>query len=257
MALHDLTLTYGGLSVTFRNWRSADLPRSRRTFVTESTYAVSGNLIKSGTSFELPYIWTIVCDLYQTDYDKIQMIWEYLDYSRRNQRPEIAVDVNVTSNVFSSTAHPYQNGDVVTLSTTGTLPAPLVSTRDYWVVERATNSFKLALTNGGAAIDITTTGSSSVINTQLFVRVDDESEEIAERNATALTKTRSEVSGTTPREANGGVYYFARFLADWVAPPEFGQAYSSVRLSPNNSTRADQILIRAVAMVLQDTGVKI
>ena len=257
MALHDITLTYGGLSVAFRNWKSADLPRSRRTFVTESSYATSGNLIKSGTSFELPYLWTIAADLYQTEYDKIQMIWEILDYSRRNQRPAIAVDVNATSNVFSSTAHPYQNGDVVTLLTTGTLPSPLVSTRDYWIVERATNSFKLALTNCGAAIDISTAGSNSTINTQLFVRLDDESEEIAERNATALTKTRSEVSGTTPRELNGGVYYFARFLADWVVPPEFGQAHSSVRYSPNNSVVADQVKVRAVALVLQDTGVKI
>jgi hypothetical protein len=257
MALHEITLTYGGLSVVFRNWRGSDLPRSRKVFVNESSYAQSGNLIKSGTSFELPYLWTIAADLYQTEYDKTQMIWEYLDYSRRNQRTQIAIDVNVTSNVFSSTAHPYQNGDVVTLSTTGTLPSPLVSTRDYWIVERATNSYKLALTNGGAAIDITTTGSSSVLNTQLFVRIDDESEEIAERNATSLTKTRSEVSGTTPRELNGGVYYYARFLADWVAPPEFGQAYSSVRYSPNNSVIADQVLIRSVALVLQDTGVKI
>ena len=248
MALHDITLNYGGLSVTFRNWRSADLPRSRRTFVTESTYAVSGNLIKAGASFELPYIWTIAADLYQTDYDKVQMIWEILDYSRRNQRPAIAVDVNVTSNVFSATAHAYQNGDVVTLSTTGTLPAPLVLTRDYWIVERATNSFKLSETPNGAAIDITTTGSDSVINTQLFVRLDDESEEIAERGVTALTKTRSSVAGTTPRELNGGTYYYARFLADWVAPPEFGRwgisAKTGARVCP-------------VGLVLQDTGVKI
>ena len=257
MARSDITLTYGGLSVVFRNWKSADLPRSRKAFVNESSYATSGNLIKSGTSFELPYLWTIAADLYQTEYDKIQMIWEYLDYARRNQRTQIAVDVNATPNVFSATAHPYQNGDVVTLSTTGTLPSPLASTRDYWIVERATNSFKLALTNGGAAIDIATTGSNSVLNTQLFVRLDDESEEIAERNATAITKTRSEVSGTTPRELNGGVYYYARFLADWVAPPEFGQAYSSVRYSPNNSVIADQVKVRAVALVLQDTGVKI
>jgi hypothetical protein len=248
MALHDITLTYGGLSVVFRNWRSADLPRSRRTFVTESSYATSGNLIKSGTSFELPYLWTIAADLYQTDYDKLAMIWEILDYSRRNQRAEIAIDVNVTSNVFSATAHPYQNGDVVTLSTTGSLPAPLASTRDYWIVERAANSFKLSETPNGSPIDITTTGSNSVLNTQLFVRLDDESEEIAEAGKTASTKTRSSVAGTTPREANGGVYYYARFLADWVAPPEFGQAYNSARYSNK---------VRAVALVLQDTGVKI
>jgi hypothetical protein len=255
MARYQITLTYADLSVTFANWRGADKPRSRKVFVNESTYSSNGTLIKSGTNFELPYLWTIVCDLYQTEYDKLAMIWEILDYMRRNPRPAVAVDVNVTSNVFSATGHAYQNGDVVTLSTTGTLPAPLVATRDYWIVERATNSFKLALAAGGTAIDITTTGSSSILQPQLFVRLDDESEEIPERGATALTKTRSEVSGTTPREANGGVYYFARFLADWVAPPDFGKEYRSTRYS--TALCSDQVWTRAVSMVLQDTRVKI
>lgn len=249
MACYEIKLTYADLSVTFRNWKGADRPRSRRTFVTESGYSTNGNLIKSGPSFELPYLWNIVADVYQEDFDKLSMIWEILDYLRRNPRPAIAIDVNVTSNVFSATGHPYQNGDVVTLSTTGSLPAPLVATRDYWIVERATNSFKLSLTAGGAAIDITTTGSNSILQPQLFVRLDDESEEIAERGATALTKTRSEVSGTTPREANGGVYYFARFLADWVAPPDFGREYTSAKYAP--------IKVRAMSMVLQDTRAKI
>jgi hypothetical protein len=249
MACYEIKLTYADLSVTFRNWKGADRPRSRKVFVNESTYSTHGNLNKSGVSFELPYLWNIVADVYQEDFDKLSMIWEILDYMRRNPRPAIAIDVNVTSNVFSATGHPYQNGDVVTLSTTGSLPAPLVSTRDYWIVERATNSFKLSLTAGGAAIDITTTGSNSILQPQLFVRLDDESEEVTERGATALTKTRSEVSGTSPREANGGVYYFARFLADWVAPPDFGKEYTSAKYAP--------IKVRTVSMVLQDTRVKI
>jgi hypothetical protein len=182
MARSDITLTYGGLSVVFRNWKSADLPRSRKVFVNESSYATSGNLIKSGSSFELPYLWTIAADLYQTEYDKLTAIWEGVDYYRR-----------------------------------------LGST-----------------TNG-----------------LLYVQVDDETEEIFEFGKTALTKTRTSVTGTTPREANGGVYYYAKFLADMSAPPDFGKAYSSVRYSPNNSVRADQVLVRAVGLVLQDTGVKI
>jgi len=258
MALHDLTLSYGGLSVTFRNWKSADLPRSRKVFVNESNYSTSGNLIKSGTSFELPYLWTIACDLYQTDYDKLQMIWEILDYSRRNDRALTTFTADATANTLNATAHPFQNGDVVTLSTSNTLPSPLLTTRDYYVVNRAANTFQVALTYGGSAIDLTTTGTGThQAKTQLFVRLDDETEEITERGVTASTKTRSAVSGTTVRELNGGAYYYARFLSDWVAPPEFGQAYSSVRYSPNNAVVADQVLIRAVSMVLQDTGVKI
>ena len=149
------------------------MPRSRRTFVNESTYAVSGNLIKAGASFELPYVWTIAADLYQTDYDKIRAIWETLDYYRR--------------------------------------------------------------------IGSTTNG-------LIFVTISDETEEIFEFGVTASTKTRSAVAGTTPRELNGGTYYYARFLADWVAPPEFGRwgisAKTGARVCP-------------VGLVLQDTGVKI
>lgn len=248
MALFDITLSYADLTVTLNKWRGREMPRSYKTFVTESIYAPSGNLIKSGTSFELPYLWSLGADLYQTDYDKIKAIWEMLDYARRNDRAAIPIDVNVTSNAFSATAHPYQNGDVVTLSTTGSLPSPLLASRDYYIVERTTNSFKLSETFGGSAIDITTTGSNSTLKTQLFVRVDDESEEIFERGKTASTKTRSEVSGTTPRELNGGVYYYAKFLADWVEPPEFGlwgiSAKTGARVCP-------------VVVVLQDTGVKI
>jgi hypothetical protein len=251
MACYEIKLTYADLSVIFRNWKGADKPRSRRTFVTESGYSTNGNLIKSGPSFELPYLWNIVADVYREDFDKLSMIWEILDYMRRNPRPAVAINVNVTSNVFSVANNPYQNGDVVSPSVLsgGSLPAPLVATRDYWVVERASNSLKLSLTAGGAAIDITTTGSNSILQPQLFVRLDDESEEVTERGATALTKTRSEVAGTTPREANGGVYYFARFLADWVAPPDFGKEYTSAKYAP--------IKVRAVSMVLQDTRVKI
>ena len=174
MACYEIKLTYADLSVTFRNWKGADRPRSRRTFVTESSYATSGNLIKSGTSFELPYLWTIAADLYQTEYDKLTAIWESVDYYRRI---------------------------------------------------------------------------GSTTNSQLFVQIDDETEEIFEFGKTASTKTRTSVTGTTPREANGGVYYYPRFLADWVAPPDFGKEYTSAKYAP--------IKVRAVSMVLQDTRVKI
>ena len=181
MALYDLTLTYAELSVVFRHWKSADLPRSRKTFVNESIYAVSGNLVKSGPSFELPYLWTIAVDLYQVEYDKIQAIWERLDEARR--------------------------------------------------------------TNTGA----------------LFVALSDETEEVFEYGKTALTKTRTSVAGTTPRELNGGVYYYPHFQADWVAPAEFGRAYASSKFSTTVCPTAlnPSIKVRACSLVLQDTRVKI
>ena len=181
MALYDLTLTYADLSVVFRHWKSADLPRSRKTFINESVYAVSGNLVKAGTSFELPYLWTIAVDLYQIEYDKITAIWERLDEARR--------------------------------------------------------------TNTGA----------------LFVSLSDETEEVFEVGKTALTKTRTSVAGTTPRELNGGVYYDPRFQADWVSPAEFGRAYASSKFSTTVCPTAlnPAVKVRACSLVLQDTRVKI
>ena len=170
MALYDLTLTYAELSVTLRYWKSANLPRSRKTFINENSYAVSGNLLKAGTSFELPYLWTIAVDLYQTDYDQIQAIWERLDYARR--------------------------------ANTG----------------------------------------------PLFVSLFDETEELFEYGKTALTKTRTSVTGTTPRELNGGVYYYPAFQADWVAPAEFTRKGISGRTG---------VKVCSASFVLQDTRVKI
>ncbi len=43
----------------------------------------------------------------------------------------------------------------------GVLPAPLVEGKTYYVVSTATNDFKLALTVGGSAIDLTTAGTTN------------------------------------------------------------------------------------------------
>ncbi len=65
--------------------------------------------------------------------------------------------------VVTSTAHGLANGDVVSLSTTGALPTGLVVATAYYVVNKATNSFELALTSNGASI--TTTGTQSGVHT--------------------------------------------------------------------------------------------
>jgi hypothetical protein len=65
------------------------------------------------------------------------------------------------TDVVTATGHILQDGDIVTLTTTGTLPAGLTTATDYFVRDAATNTLKLAATLGGAAIDITTTGSGT------------------------------------------------------------------------------------------------
>jgi len=78
-------------------------------------------------------------------------------------RVERAVTINLDTDVFSSaTAHTLINTDQVTISaTTGTLPSPLQAGTIYYVVNYTTNTFQLALTSGGAAINMTGTGTAA------------------------------------------------------------------------------------------------
>lgn len=66
-----------------------------------------------------------------------------------------------TSNVITSTSHGLNNGDKIKVSTDGTLPGGLNDTTVYYVVQKATNTFKVSLTLGGSEVDITSTGSGT------------------------------------------------------------------------------------------------
>lgn len=59
-----------------------------------------------------------------------------------------------TTDLITSAAHGLKNGDMLVLTTTNTLPAGLSTSTVYWVIEAATNTFKLSAT----AVDWYTTG---------------------------------------------------------------------------------------------------
>ncbi len=69
--------------------------------------------------------------------------------------------VDTGTNVVTSVAHGLSdtNQIVVITGPSGVLPAPLAENTTYFVRDAATDTFKLALTSGGTAIDITTAGS--------------------------------------------------------------------------------------------------
>ncbi len=76
--------------------------------------------------------------------------------------------VNTGTDVVTATGHTYINGQRVRVSQSGgALPSPLVAATDYYVRDVATDTFKLALTSGGAAIDITTAGSGTLTVTDV------------------------------------------------------------------------------------------
>ena len=68
-------------------------------------------------------------------------------------------DVTVGTDTIAEAAHGYETGDIVQLTTTGTLPAGLALVTDYYVIRTGTGTLKLAssLANAeaGIAVDIT------------------------------------------------------------------------------------------------------
>lgn len=68
---------------------------------------------------------------------------------------------NANPGVVTWAAHPFANGVKVRLSTTGTLPNNLAAGTDYYVVGSTANTFQLATTPGGTAINTTGTQSGT------------------------------------------------------------------------------------------------
>lgn len=66
------------------------------------------------------------------------------------------------TDVLAATAHDLADTDVVQVyNTGGALPAGLSANTNYYVISSTTDSLKLSLTSGGAAIDITDTGTGT------------------------------------------------------------------------------------------------
>lgn len=69
--------------------------------------------------------------------------------------------------VVTWAAHGLENGSLVTLTTTGSLPTGLTAGVSYYVVGKTAGNFQLALTPGGSPI--TTTGTQSGVHTATAV----------------------------------------------------------------------------------------
>jgi hypothetical protein len=71
------------------------------------------------------------------------------------------VTVNATTNVFTAAGHNYQDLDPITFSSTTTLPAGLTAGTVYFVRDATTDTFKVATSANGTAVDITDTGTGT------------------------------------------------------------------------------------------------
>jgi len=82
--------------------------------------------------------------------------------------PEIVVfTATNATNTFNAVAHTFLNGDRVQLTTTGTLPTGSALATDYWVINKAANTYQLSATYGGGALAISNDGSGVHTATQI------------------------------------------------------------------------------------------
>lgn len=83
-------------------------------------------------------------------------------WSRLLFNPKVVTADN-TTDVFTSTAHGFTNGQSVEIeSLTGAVPTGLSAQTEYFIVTAAANTFQLALTSGGAAINFTSDGTGTL-----------------------------------------------------------------------------------------------
>lgn len=90
------------------------------------------------------------------------------DHSTTYTLPAVVVTLDGTLNTVNAVGHGFIDTDPVylTYSVGGGLPTELKRSRTYWVRDATANTFKLAATNGGAAIDFTGNGSGTITCTR-------------------------------------------------------------------------------------------
>lgn len=115
---------------------------------------------------------------------------------------------DATANTLTKTAHGLANGQKGRM-TGSALPAPLAADTDYWVVGAAANTFQLAATKGGAAIDLTTAGSGTITFNPVPDYVVEETDGTG--NLSGLPYSRTEVSN-----AIGSIQQFVNLMTNAV-----------------------------------------
>lgn len=86
-------------------------------------------------------------------------------YSKFRAGKDSIVTVDPATDVFTCVGHEFTDTQKVWVSATTTMPSPLVVGTAYFCRDISANTFKLAATSGGAAINITTAG-VGVVNVQ-------------------------------------------------------------------------------------------
>lgn len=84
------------------------------------------------------------------------------DWSYFNERFDVATSaIDTSAETITKTAHGLQNGDRIQLSSSGGVPGGLAGLATYYVTGVTANTFQLAATRGGVAIDLTSQGTGT------------------------------------------------------------------------------------------------
>jgi hypothetical protein len=78
-------------------------------------------------------------------------------------------EVSATTNLLTLDGHGFADDDelLFRVEDGGEMPAPLVAGTTYYAIASSDSTFQVALTAGGAAVDLTTPGESVVVSTSL------------------------------------------------------------------------------------------
>jgi hypothetical protein len=88
--------------------------------------------------------------------------WSFLDLSTTLATGTAQTfTTTYATGTFNCTSHGYSDGDTVTFTTTSVLPASLLTGTRYYVRDKATSTFKVALTSGGTAVTLSSDGSGT------------------------------------------------------------------------------------------------
>jgi len=149
---------YGTLPLALLGWGAFFLPLERGTNMPQVEY-------KELTATQYVFL-TLGAGLTLQKGDKVflkkdlavRTVKELSDRVTLSDEVQVAFvdgDVTVGSDLITKTAHGLVNGQQTRFDTDGVLPVGLASGTTYFVVEATANTYKVSLTDGGAAVDIT------------------------------------------------------------------------------------------------------
>lgn len=122
------------------------------------------------------------------------------------------VTVVAATDIFTAASHGLAIGNRIQFTSSGTLPAGLLANTDYFIVSDGftSNAFKVSLTDAGAVVDVTDTGTG----THKFSRIDNDQVQIS-----LMAAMQYVADGKTNESANVDYVLLNDIVRDTDTPP--------------------------------------